>query len=209
MQLTTKTKWLFADKTLRLRHEIVKILAPKLYEGCTQSMPDVPRPMTLALKQNFRSKPLTGAEVGVAQGKNALSLLTILQLQKLYLIDPYLPYFENGVLINPMSNQTPKVLLSKYQYPVVFIHKTLEDAKPEIQEPLDFIYIDGNHTYSYVKHDIENSYALVKEGGWIGGHDYSQHSTGVIQAVDEFGEKQKVHIHLSSPDWWLIKENDC
>jgi hypothetical protein len=37
---------------------------------------------------------------------------------------------------------------------------------------LDFVYIDGNHEYSFVKEDIELWYPKVKDGGIISGHDY-------------------------------------
>jgi hypothetical protein len=37
---------------------------------------------------------------------------------------------------------------------------------------LDFIYIDANHAYDFVKEDIECWYPKVKPGGWVMGHDY-------------------------------------
>jgi hypothetical protein len=36
----------------------------------------------------------------------------------------------------------------------------------------DIIYIDGNHTYEQVKKDIINYYPLIKNNGFISGHDY-------------------------------------
>ena len=60
----------------------------------------------------------------------------------------------------------------------------------------DFIYLDGLHTYEGVKNDIINYLPLVKEGGVIGGHDYTdqhEHLVGVYQAVNEiFGAPDKV-----------------
>ena len=60
----------------------------------------------------------------------------------------------------------------------------------------DFIYIDGLHTYEGVKTDITNYLPLVKKGGVIGGHDYTNqipHLVGVYQAVNEmFGTPDKV-----------------
>jgi len=37
---------------------------------------------------------------------------------------------------------------------------------------LDFIYIDGNHAYEYVKRDIEIWWPKLKKGGLFSGHDY-------------------------------------
>ena len=60
----------------------------------------------------------------------------------------------------------------------------------------DFVYIDGLHTYDGVKTDIINYLTLVKEGGVIGGHDYTmqhKHLEGVYNAVNEmFGAPDKV-----------------
>ena len=60
----------------------------------------------------------------------------------------------------------------------------------------DFVYIDGLHTYEGVKTDIINYLPLVKEGGVIGGHDYTmqhKHLEGVYNAVNEmFGAPDKV-----------------
>jgi predicted O-methyltransferase YrrM len=60
----------------------------------------------------------------------------------------------------------------------------------------DFIYLDGLHTYDGVKTDITNYLPLVKEGGVIGGHDYTDkipHLVGVHKAVNEMlGTPDKV-----------------
>lgn len=37
---------------------------------------------------------------------------------------------------------------------------------------LDFVYIDANHAYDFVKQDIKLWWPKVKEGGWLCGHDY-------------------------------------
>jgi len=39
-------------------------------------------------------------------------------------------------------------------------------------ESLDFIYIDGNHTYNSVKEDMELWFPKLKKGGLFAGHDY-------------------------------------
>ena len=74
---------------------------------------------------------------------------------------------------------------------------TSNDALDELRgQEFDFIYIDGLHTYDGVKTDITNYLPLVKKGGVIGGHDYTDlhhHLEGVKKAVDEMlGEPDKV-----------------
>jgi hypothetical protein len=58
----------------------------------------------------------------------------------------------------------------------------------------DIIYIDGDHSYTGVKNDMENAYKKIKNKGYIMGHDYEMnmekanttYEFGVKEAVDEF-----------------------
>ena len=51
-------------------------------------------------------------------------------------------------------------------------NKILENVKKALGENLlDFLFIDGDHTYEGVKQDYEMYKHLVKPGGWIGFHD--------------------------------------
>jgi predicted O-methyltransferase YrrM len=77
------------------------------------------------------------------------------------------------------------------------IVSTSDNAVKELDsETYDFVYIDGLHTYEGVKTDIQNYQPLVKPGGVIGGHDYTnkiKHLVGVYDAVNEmFGAPDKV-----------------
>jgi predicted O-methyltransferase YrrM len=77
------------------------------------------------------------------------------------------------------------------------IVSTSDDAVSKLEgSKYDFIYLDGLHTYEGVKNDIINYLPLVKDGGVIGGHDYTnqhEHLVGVYKAVNEmFGAPDKV-----------------
>lgn len=49
----------------------------------------------------------------------------------------------------------------------------------------DFVFIDAGHSYIAVQTDIAAWAPKVREGGWLGGHDYHPSFPGVIRAVDE------------------------
>lgn len=67
---------------------------------------------------------------------------------------------------------------------------------------LDFVYIDGEHTYEGVKRDIELYLSKIKKGGYIGGHDYKPKWQGVMDAVNEiFIKPEKEFLDRS----WIIK----
>lgn len=195
-----------ANHSLKMRHRIVKLITPNVYRQSTRYLEivnRVPRPMITFLKWN-NWRELVGAEIGVAEGNNAVSILTELSIKKLYLIDPFTPYLENNCLCSHANHRNiarKRLNLSQ----VVFIEKKSEDAILEINEPLDFVYIDGNHDYNFVKQDIELYYKLVRLHGMVGGHDIELKS--VQKAVNEFCSKTQSRLFNLFPDWWIIKGN--
>jgi len=70
---------------------------------------------------------------------------------------------------------------------------------------LAFVFIDGNHDYPFVHDDLLDWFDLVREGGWIGGHDYTQYFPGVPQAVDEFFRVPSMSLAVP-PSSWLIRK---
>ncbi|GAF81585.1 unnamed protein product, partial [marine sediment metagenome] len=63
-------------------------------------------------------------------------------------------------------------------------------------ESLDFVYIDGNHMYDYVKSDITEWSKKVRPGGIVAGHDYmhSKKATHieVRRAIHDYTEEQDI-----------------
>jgi predicted O-methyltransferase YrrM len=163
--------------------------------------------MTLFLKERSKNEELVGVEIGVAKGNNALSLLEELSIRKLFLVDPYMPYLDRGQRVSSKgSSIIAQNKLSSFRQ-VQFVKKTSKDAVKDVGGPLDFVYIDGNHSCEYVKNDIALYYPLVKAGGVIGGHDYvPYHDAGVFQAVNEFvQERGRLGFYAVFPDWWVVK----
>lgn len=62
-----------------------------------------------------------------------------------------------------------------------FLRGNSQDGSTRFPEPLDVLYIDGDHTYSGVKADFELHYPAVKPGGVIFFHDPISWSKGVGQ----------------------------
>ncbi len=67
---------------------------------------------------------------------------------------------------------------------------------------IDLIFLDGDHRYEFVKHDIIKSLTLVKKGGIISGHDFGEnHWPSVKRVVEEvFPNNFQVEDHI----WWTI-----
>jgi len=78
-------------------------------------------------------------------------------------------------------------------------------------ESIDFIYIDGDHTYEVCLADITEYWNKLKPGGIMAGHDYCERHThyGVVESVRKFfGDlKHDFNIIYDSrwPTWWTIK----
>lgn len=88
------------------------------------------------------------------------------------------------------------------KYPNIIKHKmtSVEGARLFEDASLDFVYIDGNHIYEFVKMDIDAWLPKVKPGCWIGGHDY-QHkwAPGVKPAVLE--KLGGIDMHFRETSW--------
>tara|TARA_B110000008_G_C16956940_1_gene558584 strand:+ start:1575 stop:2213 length:639 start_codon:yes stop_codon:yes gene_type:complete len=177
-----------------------------------------PRPFE-RLSSLCDKRNLVGVEVGVAGGEHALSLLENLNISMLYLIDPYEMYEEyvKGEGSNYGETQLPldetflkaEKLLDRYEKQTRFVKKLSNSAVKEIEGNIDFIYIDGNHDYKFVKEDLELYYPIVKSGGVIGGHDFyngfvNTHD-GVVTAVIEFVLSKGLQLYVEQPDFWFYK----
>lgn len=79
----------------------------------------------------------------------------------------------------------------------VTIHKmTSAEFFKSFTEKVDWVYVDGAHSYDECLEDLIASYNLIKPGGWLIGDDYEWQLTrgkpGVTKAVNEFVAKYKV-----------------
>ena len=132
-------------------------------------------------------------------------MLHTLNIKKLYLIDPYAYYseYENAEFDKAKRKAIKNV--RKFRNKVDFIEKFSSDALKDIPN-LDFIYIDGNHDYKYVKEDIENYWGKIKKNGIMAGHDFNSDYPGVIKAVAEFCAKKNLTFSVETKDWWIVKK---
>lgn len=89
-------------------------------------------------------------------------------------------------------------------YPVVKMKMTSEEASTYFKDGVfDFIYLDGNHNYEFIRQDIDIWWPKVKSGGYFGGHDYSNLACGgVKKAVDETFGQQYAYPDMS----WVVKK---
>lgn len=71
------------------------------------------------------------------------------------------------------------------------------------KKQFDLIFIDADHYYDAVKHDINLFLPLVKPGGTLSGHDIGNRHCGVTKAVNEiFGDN---YYWRPGSNTWMVK----
>ena len=162
--------------------------------------------------------PKYGAEIGVFEGDSSVELLKEFEDLVLYCVDPW----ENDTIFHKlMPKKQGRILTADMEQTYnFFLHRikpfcnraitvrldSIEAAKTIKDGILDFVFIDGNHAYQYVKEDICAWTPKVRIGGIICGDDYRQKQNyGVIEAVNEIFPNQ-FHVNQRSNVWYLVKE---
>lgn len=159
------------------------------------------------------NKEIIGCEIGVLNGYNLYNILSQVEnIKKVYAIDPWVEYQDWNNYITNSSIQNSKKnafeILNDFNKKVCIIEKFSHEAYYEIEDDeLDFIFIDGNHSYKAVLEDLNNFYKKIKSGGIISGHDFQLFE--VKKAVVEFREKNKIKNELLFTDhnvWMWYKK---
>lgn len=127
-------------------------------------------------------KGLVCAEVGTQTGCFAKKILSLLQPSRLHIYDLDFTPFDHAHFESALREG------------VVELHQgdsaEMMAAMPD--RHFDFIYIDGDHSYTGVVRDLEQAALKIKSDGWIVCNDYTVFSPlegikyGVCRAVNEF-----------------------
>jgi predicted O-methyltransferase YrrM len=148
----------------------------------------------------------TGAEIGVALGKNAQTMLDTIDDLNLTCVDPWTPY----------SNHSQEKMDRRYQQTLarlkpyvdggrahIFREESMETVRRISDGFFDFIYIDGFHDFDWVMSDLIFWAKKVRPGGLIIGHDYYPFfRAGVMTAVDAYVKAHNIH------DWYVTREKE-
>jgi len=179
-------------------HSIVDNLNKYLAPSITYT-----RPSTKFIGERCNGEELIGAEIGVREGYNAKSILTQLPIKKLYLVDPFVPYMENGLMKQGVSLEVAKKTLSKFKDKIEFITLTSEEAVNLVPDNLDFGYVDDCHEPKFVRLSMNLWYSKIKINGVLAGHDI--HDSGILKEFIHF-YKEHDECHVLDKDWWVVKK---
>jgi hypothetical protein len=118
-----------------------------------------------------------GVEIGVFTGSFSKYILENWD-GVLYMVDVWRPLGEEYEdMSNHLNYQNAYQLamdnIKGYEDRGIMIRATSKDASNIFEDnSLDFIYIDANHAYDFVKEDIRIWFPKLKKGGIFSGHDY-------------------------------------
>jgi hypothetical protein len=132
-----------------------------------------------------------GAEVGVAEGHYSRTICESNDGVEHHAVDPWHPYKRSGSVIKDWNAQERCLQLAHEKldpFGVIF-HRlpSFEGAKDFEDGSLDYVYIDGDHSFDFVMLDLIAWSPKVRQGGIVAGHDYYEfRGAGVIAAVKAY-----------------------
>lgn len=173
------------------------------------------------------TKPDSIAEIGVAFGFHAKSILDALPTIKYFGIDPYKAGYDDADIFSSgigemFGEPDPQKGMDRLAIAVAKSLEPFGERARLIREEgkkaaslfsdayFDLIFVDGDHTYDGVRADIEAWWPKLKPGAVMCGDDYSKARFGVKKAVDDFAWNKKLNLTFAHkipeyPIWVLYK----
>lgn len=183
------------DAYARITEQAVAELADTDYFQCGTS------PACVAILPFVKSDH-HGVEIGVFRGNSSTVFLD--HCAHMHFIDPCVEYDDYPDKGWACQEKPFLKLLEPYAGRFTFI-KGFSGAVSGQIPMVDFVFLDGNHSYKYVMGDCELYWPKIKPGGFLCGHDYNAGHPGVNQAVDEFFTKLGLRVEQHQYCWLVWK----
>jgi predicted O-methyltransferase YrrM len=158
-----------------------------------------------------QQETIVGLEIGVASGWTMNHFLQNLSNLQLTGIDPYVGYMDGNIKIaqEMLDAQylAAQVNISDFAPRGKILRGYSQDFVNSFEDKsLDYIFIDGDHSYEGALRDCELFFPKIKSNGIFAGHDWS--FDGVRKAVNEFKDKNgSPNIRMVKEDvWYWIKD---
>jgi len=196
---------------------------PSMNQGFKQDFSNSSERISQFLERLLTAESPKGVEVGVFEGKNIANFLARIPSLTMTGVDMWdLHAVQDSAYLKNSSDKIARRMRS-----MEFGRETFEKARAAVQQyadrcslvrassmkaasetenlSLDFVYLDGDHSYLGCRQDIQLWLAKIKNGGYLCGHDYAESRLpGVTQAVDEFVQASRADFCFNSgryKDW--------
>jgi predicted O-methyltransferase YrrM len=148
-----------------------------------------------------------GVEVGTQRGKYAIVLATKIPKARLFCVDPWEAYSSIGTRRQneryalALKNLAPFLETGQV---VIYRERSMDALIHFSDESLDYVFIDGDHTFDHCCPDIIFWSQKVRSGGMIAVHDYYHFRwAGVVEAVDAYTKCHKID------PWFVTREREA
>jgi hypothetical protein len=110
---------------------------------------------------------------------------------------------------NPYSLKSVKNLLKKFDKNIDIFKGDSKDVLPKIDlSEINYVFLDGGHSYNTVINDLINCKVVVENNGVILCDDYDlSYAPGVKKAIDEFITKERYDIKILFNRFAKISKN--
>jgi hypothetical protein len=153
-------------------------------------------------------KNMVIAELGVFKGEFAKEIYTRTNPKHLYLVDIWEGEFGSGdkdgnnhTVIKDMKAVFEN-LCDEYKNKSnvsVVRQNTINFLTSQLDNSLDMVYVDADHSYESVTNDLCLSFSKLKNGGVLAGHDYII-GTQIAAAVNNFCTQYRQQIIALTKD---------
>ena len=171
--------------------------------------------------QDRTHRELRGAEIGVYRGETSALLLRRIPLLQLLMVDWWKPprpnseYAATGDNFATKSNEEYEQAMNEAIRATAFAEDRRLIVRAEqqlaastiIPESLDFVFLDGDHSYSGTRAAIEVWWPKLKAGGLLCGHDFGRESPqlGVDRAVEDWSKHIGASFQLYPDFTWGMR----
>lgn len=213
-----------------LKYILEKFQLPETSEHLPIEIPNMTRNTFANVLNELGFK--VGLEIGVETGIYSEVLCRAIPDLELWCVDAWLAYegYREAITQEHVDGLYAKALERLAPYDATLIKGlSLDVVKTFEDESLDFVYIDGNHTYEHTFADVTEWTKKVKKGGIVFGHDYirkvekeghpSQRNR-VVQALKDYTKQNNINpwfvigrknkepgeLRDKSRSWMFVKE---
>lgn len=151
-------------------------------------------------------------EIGTDCAQFAVEFLQRWNGNTLFCVDPYKPYNEMDY-----DRTFDMMIAANRLAPFGWHAKLIRDYSPQAEKhipqriPIQFVYIDGDHSRMNVVADILAWWKRLMPGGILAGHDYDAAlHPAIIKEVNAHAERHGLTVNVVddpvfAPSWWMRK----
>eukprot|EP00398_MALV-I-01_sp_L67-1_P000428 gene428-900_t len=144
---------------------------------------------TLMERFEHMDRPIRFAEVGMA-----CAPISLFMLQRF----PNLEY----VGIDPSISTVTQDRILRYDRAILYRNISEEIAPMYADGYFDLVFVDGPHTFKNVQNDIALWNRKVREGGILGGHDFTANHPPLLAAVISMYWGGHINLAMDGVWWW-------